>query len=279
VTTVWLHRTLAHRAVSLVPGVTWFLRVVTWLTTGIRPRQWVAVHRRHHAHTDVEGDPHSPVLLGFGAVQLGNVLLYRRAAADTGSVERYSRDLPPDRWDRMLFDHAVLGLGIGIVALCTLFGLWLGLLAAVVHAVAYLMLSSAVNAVGHTFGSRPHDNLAANSQWLAWITAGEGLHNNHHAAPTSARLAMAPGQFDPGWWVISALRRMRWATVRSTRPVTARRPGRVGRVALLGRSVSRPSPQGRRPQTEQRLLDALDVAVDHDAPGAAIAAVETAPRA
>ncbi len=95
-----------------------------------------------------------------------------------------------------------------------MFGPWLGLLAAAVHAVAYLMLNAAVNAVGHTWGSRPHDNLATNSQLLALVTCGEGLHNNHHAAPTSARLALERGQIDPGWWAVRLLVRAGWADVR-----------------------------------------------------------------
>src|SRR4051795_10190102 len=100
-TTVFLHRALSHRALTVSPGLTWVFRVVTWITTGIRPRQWVAVHRKHHAHTDVEGDPHSPILEGFAAVQLGNVGLYRKVAKDDAQVARYARDLPADRWDRL----------------------------------------------------------------------------------------------------------------------------------------------------------------------------------
>ena len=214
VTTIWLHRALAHRAVTLSPAITRVFRVVLWMTTGIRPRQWVAVHRRHHAYTDVEGDPHSPVLFGFVRVQLGNAALYRRVARDDATVRRYARDLPADGWDRLVFDHAFVGLGIGIAFLCLVLGPWLGLVAAAVHAVAYLMLNAAVNAVGHTYGRRPHDNLATNSQWLAWITCGEGLHNNHHAVPTSARLALAHGEVDPGWWLVRLLARVGWADVR-----------------------------------------------------------------
>jgi stearoyl-CoA desaturase (delta-9 desaturase) len=214
ITTVWLHRGLSHRAMTLTPGATGVLRVLLWLMTGIRPREWVAVHRRHHAHTDVAGDPHSPVLLGFAKVQFANAALYRRVARDGVTVPRYARDIPADRWDRVLFDHAFLGLGIGIISVCLVLGVWLGLLVAVVHAVSYLMLNAAVNAVGHTYGSRPHDNLATNSQWLAWVTCGEGLHNNHHAAPTSARLALAPGEVDPGWWMVRLLVRAGWADVR-----------------------------------------------------------------
>lgn len=214
VTTVWMHRTLSHRAMSVGPAATWVFRVLTWITTGIRPRQWVAVHRKHHAFTDVEGDPHSPLLVGFWRVQLGNVGLYRRVARDELSVARYARDLKPDRWDRMFFDHALVGLGVGIAILVVVFGPLWGAVAAVVHTVSYLMLNASINAVGHRFGSQPHDNTARNLQWLALLTMGEGLHNNHHGAPTSARLALQPGEIDPGWWLVRFLERVGLATVR-----------------------------------------------------------------
>jgi stearoyl-CoA desaturase (delta-9 desaturase) len=214
VTTVYLHRGLSHRALSLSPWVATTFRLVTWFTTGIRPRQWVAVHRKHHAFTDVEGDPHSPLLEGFAMVQFANVALYRRVAADPATVARYARDLPADRWDRALLDRALVGLSLGVVVLVLLLGVGAGLLAAAIHTVTYLLLNAAVNAVGHTYGSQPHANGARNSQWLAWITSGEGLHNNHHAAPTSARLALAAGQVDPGWWLVRLLVWRGWATVR-----------------------------------------------------------------
>jgi stearoyl-CoA desaturase (delta-9 desaturase) len=214
VTTVYLHRALSHRAVSLAPGLAAVFRAAIWLTTGIKPRQWVAVHRKHHAFADVEGDPHSPLLEGFAMVQFANVILYRRVAADPATVARYARDLPPDRWDRALFDRALLGLAIGTVLLFPFLGIGAGLLAAAVHTVSYLLLNAAVNAVGHTYGSQPHPNRARNSQWLAWATMGEGLHNNHHAAPTSARLALQPGEVDPAWWLVRWLARRGWASVR-----------------------------------------------------------------
>lgn len=221
-TTIYLHRVLAHRSLTLTPGLTMAFRVGVWITTGIKPRQWVAVHRRHHAHADQDGDPHSPVLLGYVKVQLGNLWLYRRVAKDPATVARYARDLPADRWDRMLFDHAMAGLAIGIVFLCVILGPQLGLIASGLYAVSYLLLSAAVNAIGHLWGRRPFPNLAANSQWLAWFTAGEGLHNNHHAAPTSARLSLARGEIDPAWWVICALQRLGWAKVRHEKPIFAR---------------------------------------------------------
>ncbi len=215
-TTVYLHRTLSHRAIAMRPVTAWCFRAILWITTGIRPREWVAVHRKHHAFTDVEGDPHSPKLLGWVTVQFGNVGLYRKVAQDDAQVRRYARDLPADRWDRILFDHSFLGLGIGIGILVVAFGPWVGLLAAGLHTVMYLLLNAAVNAITHTFGDRPYANTATNLQWLALLTAGEGLHNNHHAAPTSAKLALHRGELDPAWPAIALATRLRLMTVRHT---------------------------------------------------------------
>jgi stearoyl-CoA desaturase (delta-9 desaturase) len=213
-TTVYLHRTLSHRALRMTPWLSGVCRGLIWTTTGIRPRQWVAVHRKHHAYTDVQGDPHSPVLEGYPTVQLANPYLYRKAAKDEQMVARFARDLPPDRWDLLLLDHALIGLSIGIGLLCLVFGWRVGLIAAAVHAVVYLLLSGAINGVGHTFGRRPYPGAATNNWWLAWLVAGEGWHSNHHAAPTSARLALHRGEIDPAWWFIRVARRFGWVSIR-----------------------------------------------------------------
>jgi stearoyl-CoA desaturase (delta-9 desaturase) len=215
-TTVYLHRAMAHKALTLAPPVALAMRFLIWVTTGIKPRQWVAVHRKHHAYTDVEGDPHSPLLVGYAAVQFGNVAMYRRALKDSDLVDRYAKDLAPDAWDRILFDRAWLGLGIGITLLCLTLGWQWGLAAAVLHTGTYLFLNASINAVGHTAGRQPHANTARNNQWLALLTAGEGLHNNHHAAPTSARFSLQRGQADPGWWAVRMLMWVKAARVRHT---------------------------------------------------------------
>ncbi len=214
ITTVYLHRALSHRALVLAAPVRFVCRVLVWMSTGIRPRQWIAVHRKHHAYTDVEGDPHSPVLLGWRRVQWSNVALYRRTVREPGLVEKYARDLPADRWDRLLFDRSLVGLALGIAVLLVTIGPWAGLLAAAIHMNLYLATSAAVNGMGHHFGRRPYPNGAGNLQWLAFLTAGEGLHNNHHAAPTSARLSHRWFEIDFGWWAIRVLTWCRLARVR-----------------------------------------------------------------
>jgi stearoyl-CoA desaturase (delta-9 desaturase) len=220
-TTLYLHRSLAHRAVTFSPALNGAFRAVIWLLTGIRPRQWAAVHRKHHAFTDEAEDPHSPHRLGWLRVQLTNVALYRRVARDSEQVAKFARDLPRTTIDRLLFDHALLGLGLTTALLVLMLGPVGGALAAGFHFLLYLQLSAAVNAIAHTFGSRPFENSATNLQWLAFLTGGEGLHNNHHAAPTSARFALDKGQIDPGWWLIRAARKLDLARVRHDQPVFA----------------------------------------------------------
>jgi len=218
-TTVYLHRALTHRALTIHPGAALPFRIVIWMTTGMRPREWVAVHRKHHAATDTDEDPHSPMQMGFWRVQLGNVGLYKKVASDDANTGKYARDITRDRLDRIAFDYSLVGLGGGIVILVLTmwalgFGLVTGFLAAGLHAVFYVMLSGAINAIGHTKGRRPYENSATNLQSLAFITAGEGLHNNHHAAPTSARFALHRGEIDPGAWLVRVLVKLHLAQVR-----------------------------------------------------------------
>ena len=227
-TTIYLHRTLSHRALTMRRPLAFGFRAFIWISTGIRPRQWVAVHRKHHAFTDEPGDPHSPRLLGWVNVQMKNVALYRKEANNPDTVARYAKDLPPDRWDTLLFDHALLGLGIGIGLLVVVLGPVAGLTAAFVHMNLYLGTSAAVNAIGHRFGRRPYDNGAGNLQWLAFLTAGEGLHNNHHAAPTSARLSHRRWEFDPGWWVIRSFKALGLVKIRLSEAVMVAK-ARAGR--------------------------------------------------
>src|SRR3954452_1850451 len=165
ITSVWLHRALAHKSLTVNAPVTIAFRFVIWVSTGMNPREWAAIHRKHHAATDTSEDPHSPTVHGFWRVQLGNVGLYRKAARDVDIARKYGRDLPPDRLDTLFFDRALLGLSIGIVMMvgvCVLagFGWQVGLLASGLHALMYVMLSGAVNAIGHRVGKRPYENSA-----------------------------------------------------------------------------------------------------------------------
>jgi stearoyl-CoA desaturase (delta-9 desaturase) len=205
-TSIYLHRALAHRALRLHPVADVAFRTVLWLTTGLRRQQWVAVHRKHHAFTDREGDPHSPRLLGFWRVQLLNVVYYAREARRADTLERFAPDLRPDGLDRLLFRHGGLGLGVGLGLLGALIGVGPALVAGLLHAALYVFLiSPLINALGHWRGGRNFENTASNWRLLAWLTGGESLHNNHHAYPRAAKFSMRRSEFDPSWPIIRLL--------------------------------------------------------------------------
>ena len=205
-TSVYLHRTLAHRALAVHPVVDAVFRAVLWLTTGQDRRQWVAVHRKHHAFTDCAGDPHSPRLLGLWRVQLLNVYYYMREARNRETLRKFAPDLKPDVLDRVLFSHGLLGLGVGLVALCFILGSTAGLLAGGLHALLYVgVLAPLINGLGHWRGSQNFENTAYNSRLMAWVTGGESLHNNHHAHARSPKFSMRRWEFDPAWQLIRVL--------------------------------------------------------------------------
>ena len=205
-TTIYFHRTLAHRALTVHPVLGIVFRTVLWLTTGQSRQAWVAVHRKHHAFTDREGDPHSPRLRGLWRVFLFNVYYYMVACRDRAMIEKYASDLRPDRLERLLFSRGFLGLGVGTAGLCLVMGLQAGILAGLLHAVLYVgVVAPLINGVGHWRGGRNYDNTARNSAILALVTGGESLHNNHHAYPRSSKFSVRAWEFDPAWPVIRAL--------------------------------------------------------------------------
>jgi stearoyl-CoA desaturase (delta-9 desaturase) len=232
-TTVYLHRCLAHGGVALRPGLRGFSRVVIWITTALKPRQWARVHRYHHAMEDTAGDPHTPRNFGGGRsgawqVLWRNASLYTASTRDARLADKYV-DLRADRWDRWFFDHGEIGLAIGIGALCALLatvghfliggwagvsiGVCAGLLASGVHAACYVLGGGAINGFGHAApDSQLGGGYALNLPALAWLTVGEGWHRNHHQAENSPRFAWGR-QVDLGWVAICALRHLRLAQV------------------------------------------------------------------
>jgi len=205
-TTIYLHRTATHSSLKLNRAVAWSFRFVLWLTTGMSRREWVAIHRKHHAFTDEEGDPHSPQLKGFWSVQFGNVFHYIKEARNQETIKLYSKDIKDDWWERYFFQHGLLGLMTGIIVLCYVLGIGWGLLAAGIHAVTYVfVLSSSVNGLCHYVGYKNFDNTATNIHLVAFVTAGEGLHNNHHEHRHSPKFSARRGEFDPAWLVIKLM--------------------------------------------------------------------------
>lgn len=211
-TTIYLHRYKTHRGLELHPAAALLMHLELGLFTGVVPREWAAVHRKHHHFSDEEGDPHSPLLRGMWTVLFGNFFFYRREAANVVTVRKYTPDWKDDLLDNLPgFRHAALG---GLVIFILMFGWMWGAIAWLTHAVLYILLNSMINSLGHTIGYRNYDNQATNLQWVAALTAGEGLHNNHHEYPTSARFSQRRWEIDPAWKVICLLERLGLATVK-----------------------------------------------------------------
>ena len=209
-TSIYLHRGLAHRSLTIHPVLDVFFRTILWITTGQKRQQWVAVHRKHHTFTDKVGDPHSPRVLGFWKVQLGNVYYYAREASNPETIEKFAPDLPEDRLDRALFSWGWLGVGIGVAAL----GFWPGIIAGIVHAVIYVfVLAPLINGLGHWHGGQNFDNTAYNWRTISWFTGGEALHSNHHAYPRAPKFSVRRLEVDPSWPVIRALVALRLVVV------------------------------------------------------------------
>jgi stearoyl-CoA desaturase (delta-9 desaturase) len=216
-TSIYLHRALAHRSLAMHPIADFFFRTILWITTGMRRREWVAVHRKHHTFTDREGDPHSPKVHGFWRVQLFNVYYYAREARKAETLEVFAPDLREDRLDRVIFSRGWIGPVLGIVGLCLVLGLWPGLLAAGLHAVLYVfVVAPLINGLSHARGHQNFPNTAYNWRVLSWVTGGESLHNNHHAHPRAPRFSVARWELDPSWPVIRALVALRVVVVLGT---------------------------------------------------------------
>jgi len=211
-TTIYLHRALCHRGLELHPAVATLMHLELALFTGIVPREWIAVHRKHHHFSDREGDPHSPYLLGLWNVLFGNYFLYNRELKDKTTIVKYTPDYKPDLLDRIPVIR--IGAWAGFLIFVLMFGWAWGAAAWAVHGLLYILLNSSINSLCHMVGYRNYDNLATNIQIIALLTGGEGLHNNHHEFPSSAKFATKRSEFDPAWPMIRLLESLGLARVK-----------------------------------------------------------------
>ncbi len=213
-TTIYLHRSLAHRGVVLHPAARFLMHLELALFTGIVPREWVAVHRKHHHFSDREGDPHSPYVYGLWKVLFGNLFYYQKEARNPETVLKYTPDYKPILLDRIPFvRYGFLG---GLAIFIAMFGWVWGVAAWAFQSVAYILLNSTINSICHMIGYRNFENLATNLKLVALVTGGEGLHNNHHENPASAKLSAKRWEIDPAWLLIRVLEVMRLAAVNRT---------------------------------------------------------------
>ena len=225
--TLYLHRSQAHRGVDFHPVIAHFFRFWTWLTTSMITREWVAIHRKHHAKCETEEDPHSPMHKGIGTVFWRGVELYRDARRMRADIEQYGRGAPDDWIERRLYTPlATLGPVVLLVIQFALFGSWGVAMWAIQMAWIPFWAAGVVNGLGHWWGYRNFEttDTATNlTPWALWI-GGEELHNNHHAFPSSAKFALRRWEFDIGWTVIKGLEKVGLAKVLRVAPSLDVRP-------------------------------------------------------
>jgi stearoyl-CoA desaturase (Delta-9 desaturase) len=220
--TLYLHRDQSHGSVVLHPLLRHLFRFWLWFSSGAITRQWVAVHRCHHANADQPGDPHSPLVFGLRRVLFEGYEIYQAAAADRQLLERYGRGTPDDWLERYVYArHSYTGIVLFVIAHLVLFGI-AGIIMIAVHLSAHPFFGGGViNGLGHAVGYRSFELPTAATNLLPWglLIGGEELHNNHHAFPRSACFAVQRWEVDMGWlWIrlFSALglARVRWVAPR-----------------------------------------------------------------
>lgn len=219
--TIYLHRSQAHRGLDLHPVVSHFFRFWLWMTTGMITREWVAIHRKHHAKCEKEGDPHSPMIYGISRVLWQGAELYRDEAANPETIKRFSHGTPNDWIENHLYSpHSTLGVMITLVIDVILFGAMGLCVWAVQMAWIPFWAAGVVNGLGHYVGYRnfASPDTSTNLIPIGIIIGGEELHNNHHAYGTSAKFSSKWYEFDLGWVYISILKFLGLAEVKKVLP-------------------------------------------------------------
>ncbi|MBP6345694.1 fatty acid desaturase [Neisseriaceae bacterium CLB008] len=222
--TIYLHRSQAHRGVDLHPVVSHFFRFWLWLTTGMVTKEWVAIHRKHHARCETAEDPHSPQVLGLKAVLWRGAELYRVASKNPQLVEQFGKGTPDDWVERNIYTkHS----GLGIFVMLAINLLCFGLIGITIWAIQMVWIpfwaAGVVNGIGHFFGYRNFENEDAATNLVPWgiIIGGEELHNNHHTFGSSAKFSYHWYEFDLGWMYISIMKFFGLAKVRKVAPKLA----------------------------------------------------------
>jgi len=219
--TIFLHRAQAHRALDLGPVPAHFFRFWLWLTTGMVTKEFVAVHRKHHAKCETEEDPHSPQTRGLKALLLTGVELYRNEAKNRETIAKYGLGTPDDWIERNLYTRfSWQGVALMLIINLALFGA----IGATIWAIQMVWIpvwaTGVINGIGHYWGYRNFEAQDASTNVSPWgiLIGGEELHNNHHTYPTSAKFSVKSFEFDVGWGYIRAFEMLGMAKVRKTVP-------------------------------------------------------------
>jgi len=222
--TIFLHRSQAHRALDLHPLVAHFFRFWLWIGTGMVTKEWVAIHRKHHAKCETVEDPHSPQTHGIKKVLLEGVELYRAESRVQPTMDKYGHGTPDDWVERHIYSrYTWQGVGLLLILDLLLFGAAGAAVWAVQMAWIPVTAAGIINGLGHWWGYRNFEAPDASTNVSPWgiLIGGEELHNNHHTYPTSAKLSVKWYEFDIGWLYIRLLEMAGLAKVRKTPPKLA----------------------------------------------------------
>jgi len=217
--TLYLHRSQTHGSVVFQPLVAHAMRAWLWLRTAMPTKEWVAVHRCHHAHVDTDQDPHSPIIYGIWRVVFLGTHLYHAAATNEAICAQYGKGTPEDWLERRLYQPlSLLGPVLTLISNVLLFGkagivMWL-----VEMAWIPFFAAGVINGLGHWWGYRNFEtpDHSRNLPGRIWslLTCGESLHNNHHHVQNAHVFSVKCGEIDPGYLY---LRMLRWMGAAKTR--------------------------------------------------------------
>jgi len=225
--TVGYHRHFTHGSFKANRPLRIALAVAGGLASQGSVVDWVADHRRHHAFSDREGDPHSPWLFGTSPAAIAKGFWHAHMGwlfeRDQTNAERFAPDLLADpdvrAVDKLFVPLTVVTLGLpGVLGGLITWSVWGGITAlfwAGLVRVAFLHhVTWSVNSICHMVGSRPFESRdrAANFWPLAILSMGESWHNSHHADPTGARHGVLRGQIDISARLIWIFEKFGWAT-------------------------------------------------------------------
>ena len=219
--TIYLHRHQAHRAMDLHAIPAHFFRFWLWLGTGQVTKEWVSIHRKHHAKCETAEDPHSPQTRGIETVFWKGAELYRAESKNLETMAKFGHGTPNDWIERNVYTrYSWQGVGLMMIINLALFGA-AGLAVWAVQMI-WIPVTAAgiINGIGHYWGYRNFEAPDASTNISPWgiMIGGEELHNNHHTYPTSAKFSVKPYEFDIGWVYIRALEKVGLATVKKVPP-------------------------------------------------------------
>ncbi len=219
--TIYLHRHQAHRAMDLHWLPAHFFRFWLWLGTGQVTKEWVSIHRKHHAKCETIDDPHSPQAHGIKKVFFEGAELYRAESKNMETMAKYSHGVPDDWIERNLYTrYSWQGVGLMLIINWALFGAAGTAVWALQMAWIPITAAGIINGIGHYWGYRNFEAPDASTNISPWgiIIGGEELHNNHHTYPTSAKFSVKPYEFDIGWGYIRAMEILGLASVKKVPP-------------------------------------------------------------